>query len=292
MPPYKRPDCRGGMDPAPEDRVGPSKHPGLSGREREAGVNAYKSPYRLIALDMDGTLLNEENEISLENRKWIAEARQAGVTVMLSTGRGRQSSYPYVEQLALNSPMVLVNGSEIWRSPEELYQRTLMPLDWVRQLRSMALEYDVWYWAYAVEGIINRDNWPASPEAEETMSWLKFGFYSENKTKLPAIRKTLESWGTLEITNSHPFNLELNPKGANKGSGVRKVCELLGLDMSQVIAMGDSFNDLSMIREAGLGVAMGNAQEEIKTQADLVGPSNTEDGVARIIRQYIFGLED
>lgn len=249
-----------------------------------------KSPFRLIALDMDGTLLNEHNEISPENSTWIAKARQAGVTVMLATGRGRQSSSAYVEQLDLTGPMVLVNGSEIWTAPGELYHRTLMPLEWVRQLRVMALEMDVWYWAYAVEGIMNRENWPASPEAEQAMSWLKFGYYTENEKKLATLRKRLEEWGTLEITNSHPCNLELNPKGANKGNGVRTVCGLLGLDMSQVIAMGDSFNDLSMIRDAGLGVAMGNAQDPIKEQADVVAPANTEDGVARIIREYVFGL--
>jgi 5-amino-6-(5-phospho-D-ribitylamino)uracil phosphatase len=254
-------------------------------------VNSNISPYRLIALDMDGTLLNEEKEISLENRKWIAEARQAGVTVMLSTGRGRQSSMRYVEELALNSPMVLVNGSEIWKSPEELHKRTVMPVEWVRKLRQMARKYDVWYWAYAVEGIQNRDNWPSTPEIEEGMTWLKFGFYTENTVKLPTLRKLLEGWGTLEITNSHPCNIEVNPKGASKGSGIREVCGLLGINLSQVIAMGDSVNDLSMILEAGLGVAMGNAQEEIKAQADAVTATNDEDGVAGIIRKYIFGLE-
>ncbi|WP_438446646.1 Cof-type HAD-IIB family hydrolase [Gorillibacterium sp. sgz5001074] len=245
----------------------------------------------MLALDMDGTLLNEEKEISGENRRWIGEASRAGIAVMFSTGRGRQSALPYAEQLGLETPMVLVNGSEVWRTPNELYKRTLMPLDWIRTMRKMALDYDVWYWAYAVQGIFNRENWPKTPEAEEAMGWLKFGYYSENPVKLPAIRKTLEGWGTLEITNSHPFNIELNPLGISKASGLRDVCEFLGLEMSQVIAMGDSENDLSMIREAGLGVAMGNAQDEVKAEADAVTATNDEDGVARVIRRYIFGLE-
>jgi Cof subfamily protein (haloacid dehalogenase superfamily) len=249
------------------------------------------SPYRLIALDLDGTLLNEDKEISQENKKWIAEARKAGVTVMFSTGRGRQSSMNYVEELALNSPLVLVNGSEIWESPDTLLKRTEMPVDWVRAFRQMALDYDVWYWAYTVEGILNRDNWPAKAETEDGLTWLKFGFYTENERKLTAIRASLEERGDLSITNSHPCNIELNPLGADKGSGVRQVCSLLGIEMSQVIAMGDSFNDLSMIREAGLGVAMGNAQEEIKVQADVTTSTNEEDGVAEIIRKYIFHME-
>lgn len=248
-------------------------------------------PYRLIALDMDGTLLNEEKEISQENKKWIAEARKAGVTVMFSTGRGRQSTMNYVEELALNSPLVLVNGSEVWESPDTLLKRTEMPVDWVRTFRQMALDYDVWYWAYTVEGVLNRDNWPAQAESEAELTWLKFGFYTENDRKRAALRSALEARGDLSITNSHPCNIELNPIGADKASGVRQVCGLLGIDMSQVIAMGDSFNDLSMIREAGLGVAMGNAQEEIKAQADVVASTNEEDGVAEMIRKYIFHME-
>ncbi|MDF2963402.1 MAG: Cof-like hydrolase, partial [Paenibacillus sp.] len=97
----------------------------------------------------------------------------------------------------------------------------------------------------------------------------------------------LEAWGVLEITNSHPLNLELNPKGINKASGIRQVCSLLGIGMSQVIAMGDSLNDESMIREAGLGVAMGNAQDEVKEFADVITATNEEHGVAKIIEQYV-----
>jgi len=250
----------------------------------------HTSPYRLIALDMDGTLLNEEKQVSEENRKWIAEAEKAGITVIFSTGRGRQSAMPYMELLGLTGPMVAVNGSEVWKEPGKLHKREPMPVEWIRELRQLALHYDVWYWSYAVEGIFNRENWPVTDGAVESMTWLKFGYYTENAAKLPAIRETLEGCGKLEITNSHPCNLELNPKGITKASGLREVCSILGLDMSQVIAMGDSVNDLSMIREAGLGVAMGNAQELIKAEADIVTASNEEDGVARVIRKYIFGL--
>lgn len=251
-----------------------------------------QSQFRLIASDMDGTLLNGDNEVSLENRKWIQEARKAGVAFVLSTGRGRQSVLSYVEELGLDGPMVLVNGSEIWTAPDKLYRRITMPVELIREMRSLALAYDVWYWGYTVDGVLNRESWPSSPKREEELTWLKFGIYTENPDKLPAIRRTLDDWGVLEVTNSHPCNIEMNPKGANKGYGVSMVCRLLGLEMSQAIAVGDSFNDLSMIRQAGLGVAIGNAQEEIKAAADVVAPANEEDGVAWIIKKYIFGQED
>lgn len=240
--------------------------------------------YKLVALDMDGTLLNEEKIVSQQNREAIFAALDAGVTVMMSTGRGVQSATPYIEELGLQTPIVAVNGSEVWKSPKELLKRELLPVQWVKDMHKIAVELDTWFWAYAVQGIYNKDKWTDNPDV---IDWLKFGYYTEDEGKLRQIRQTLEGWGTLEITNSHPCNLELNPKGISKASGVRAVCDMLGITMSEVIAMGDSLNDLSMIREAGLGVAMGNAQDGVKAEADIVTVTNDEHGVAKVIREYI-----
>jgi 5-amino-6-(5-phospho-D-ribitylamino)uracil phosphatase len=240
--------------------------------------------YKLLALDMDGTVLNDDQVVSEANSQAIAAAIAAGVTVMFSTGRGIQSARPFIDELKLQSPIVTVNGSEVWRVPDELYKRHLMEAKRIRQMHEMAIEYDSWFWAYAVEGVYNRDNWPGEIDHIE---WMKFGFYSENLEKLAAIRKELGSWGVFEISNSHPFNLEMNPLGISKATGLFDICGLLGIEMSEVIAMGDSLNDLAMIRAAGLGVAMGNAQDEVKQSAEIITASNVEDGVARIIEQYI-----
>ncbi|CAK4854397.1 unnamed protein product [Aphanomyces euteiches] len=240
--------------------------------------------YKLVALDMDGTVLNEEQKISERNQKAIAAAIEAGVIVMFATGRGIHSVKPFIDELKLSSPIVTTNGGEVWRAPGELLKRHQMEARWIRQMHEMAVEHDSWFWAYAIEGVYNRDNWPGDLD---TIDWIKFGFHTENVDKLAIIRQELEAWGVFEITNSHPANLEMNPSGVNKASGLIDVCELLGIEMSEVIAMGDSLNDIAMIRAAGLGVAMGNAQEEIKQMADLVTGSNNEDGVAQIIEQYI-----
>jgi HAD superfamily hydrolase (TIGR01484 family) len=240
--------------------------------------------YKLLALDMDGTVLNEDQLVSEANRQAIAAAIEAGVTVMFSTGRGIHSARPFIDELKLQSPIVTINGGEVWRAPDDLYKRHLMDAKWIRQMHEMAIEYDSWFWAYAIEGVYNRDNWPGDIDQIE---WLKFGYYSENLEKLAAIRKELESWRVFEISNSHPFNLEMNTLGISKASGLMDICGLMGIEMSEVIAMGDSLDDLAMIRTAGLGVAMGNAQDEVKQAADIVTASNVEDGVARIIEQYI-----
>lgn len=243
-------------------------------------------PYKLIALDMDGTVLNEESQISPENRKWIHRAIEHGVPVMFATGRGLQSVQPYVQELGLVSPMVAVNGSEVWEAPGILKTRHLMDKEWIREMVELAVKHGSWYWGYAVEGLFNKDRWLDDLGSVE---WLKFGFYLEDTEVLRKIHALLEETGRYELTNSHPFNIEVNPFGVSKESGMREVCEMLGITMDEVIAMGDSRNDLKMIRAAGLGVAMGNAQEDVKKAADYITALNTEDGVARVIEKFVFG---
>ncbi|MUG71100.1 Cof-type HAD-IIB family hydrolase [Paenibacillus validus] len=246
------------------------------------------SRYRMIALDMDGTMLTEEKTISAETRAAILAAEDAGIKVVFATGRGIQNALPYAVELGLTSPLVTVNGGEVWKAPGELLERHPMQADEVRRMHQLAIQYDTWYWAYSVGDVFNKETWDGVGDID-ARTWLKFGYYTENLEVLGTIRQQLESWDLFEITNSHPCNIEMNPKGVNKASGLRRLCELYGFDMSQVIAMGDSLNDVSMIREAGLGVAMGNAQDEVKKLADTVTLTNEEHGVARIIREYALG---
>ncbi|AJY75747.1 Cof-type HAD-IIB family hydrolase [Paenibacillus beijingensis] len=245
--------------------------------------------YKLLALDMDGTLLNDEQMISEENRVWIHKALDAGVTVSFSTGRGFQSALPFAEMLGLDTPMITVNGSEIWSKPHVLHRRTLMNPGDMKRMHKLALQYgEPWYWAYSVEGIFNKEKWIRPEEEYDHYHWLKFGFYTENDFTRKALREELESWGAFEITNSSPYNLEMNPLGVSKATAVRELCGLLGIEMSQAIAVGDSLNDIAAIREAGLGVAMGNAQDAVKEAADAVTLTNNEHGVAEVIRKFIF----
>lgn len=240
--------------------------------------------YRLLALDMDGTLLNDEQIITPETVKWIHKAVEAGIYVCLSTGRAFKNAYPYAQELGLSTPMITVNGSEVWRRPNELYRRSLMDPQAVGAMHALAVEHKVWFWAYAVEGLFREDNWDGNLEGRE---WLKFGYYTEDDEIRHRILLQLQDMGGLEITNSSPHNLEINPGGVNKATGISEVCKLLGLTMDQVVAVGDSLNDLAAIQAAGLGVAMGNAQETVKQEADAVVAGNNEDGIAEVIREYI-----
>lgn len=243
--------------------------------------------YKLLALDMDGTLLNDNHEITFETIKWINKAMDEGIHVCLSTGRAAHSAMPYAEQLGLDTPMVTVNGSEVWKAPHELHRRTLVDPDLIRQMYELAIEKDVWFWAYTVNGLHNRDNWLEEGTDLTSIEWLKFGYNTENDELRYQILMALQDMGGLEISNSSPHNLEINPLGINKAAGINEVCQLLNIDMSEVVAVGDSLNDLAVIQAVGLGVAMGNAQEPVKESADLVVGSNNDDGIVEVIRDYI-----
>lgn len=240
--------------------------------------------YRLLALDMDGTLLNDEQIITPKTVEWIQKAVDAGVHVCLSTGRAFTSAYPYAQQLGLETPMITVNGSEVWRAPHEIYRRSLMDPKLVEEMYELAKADDIWFWVYSLDKVYNKNNWDGNITGRE---WLKFGYYTEDDELRHKLLLRLQDMGGLEITNSSPYNLEINPQGVNKAAGIKEVCKLLGLDMSQVVAAGDSLNDLAAIQQAGLGVAMGNAQETVKEEADVVVASNNDDGIAEIIQKYI-----
>ncbi|MFD0590720.1 Cof-type HAD-IIB family hydrolase [Paenibacillus sp. GCM10027627] len=244
--------------------------------------------YKLLALDMDGTLLNERSEISEQNAQWIGKAMDAGVTVIFSTGRGFVSALPFAEQLGLETPMITVNGGEIWTRPHVLYKRTELSPVYVKRLHELALQHsEVWYWAYTTGTIYNKEQWIDPSESIDSHNWLKFGYYTEDDRAREAILAEVQSWGGLEISNSSLHNLELNPLGVSKASALKDLCAWMGIDMSQVVAAGDSLNDIAAIREAGLGVAMGNAQDTVKEAADVVTLTNDEHGVAEIIKRHI-----
>lgn len=162
--------------------------------------------YRLLALDMDGTLLNDEQKITPLTVEWIKKAMEAGVHVCLSTGRSSRSAMPYAEQLGLNTPMIMVNGSEVWRAPHELYRRSLMDVELVKEMHKIAEEFDIWFWAYSVDEVYNRDSWDGEIDSRE---WLKFGYSTEDNDIRHKLLMRLQELGGLEITNSSPFNLRL-----------------------------------------------------------------------------------
>ncbi len=238
---------------------------------------------KLVALDMDGTLLNSDHEVSEANRKAIEEAQKNGVHVVLSTGRTLMTCRDYAKSLKLSSYLVTVNGSEIWHSTGELIERNLLQAELIKMMVDLRDKYDTKCWAASVNEV-----WRAGlPNDIENYEWMKFGFEIEDDDVRETIINILSENKNLEISNSSPTNLEINAIGINKANALKKVCEHVDISMDQVISMGDSLNDLAMIKEAGLGIAVGNAQDVVKEAADWVTATNNEDGVAKAIHRFL-----
>lgn len=245
------------------------------------------SKYRMLAVDLDGTLLNKESKIEDSTKHWIEKAGEAGVITVFSTGRGLPRVKHFMEELALDAPMVLVNGGEVWRNYSKVHSRYFLEKDYIKQLHQLAVAHDAHYWGYNLEDIVGPKAW--TDEMFE-VDWLKFGMSHKDGDTMRHLWKTVEDWGIVEVTGKSHHSMEITVKGITKESGLREVCELMGIGMDEVIAVGDGPNDYYMIKAAGLGVAMGNADEEIKQVADVITDTNEQDGVAKVIQKYICEL--
>ncbi|HLR08856.1 MAG TPA: Cof-type HAD-IIB family hydrolase [Bacillota bacterium] len=238
---------------------------------------------KLIALDMDGTLLNSDEEVSEYTKETIAKALEKNVRVVLSTGRWLGSCYPYAEALNLKSDLITCNGGEIWTINKELVERHLFDEEKMNAMYEIARTLGMFTWMVATDRIF----YDEKPDDLSSYAWLKFGCATTDKKVLDEFIEQISYFEGLELTNSMPLNVEINPKGVNKANALRRVCRDLGLTMDQVMAAGDSLNDIKMIQEAGVGVAMGNAQEAIKKAADYITDTNDNDGVAKAIEKFV-----
>ncbi|WP_062106883.1 Cof-type HAD-IIB family hydrolase [Bacillus niameyensis] len=247
------------------------------------GTSNKVGSFKLIALDMDGTLLNHQQEISEENQKAIAEAMEKGIHVVLSTGRHLHSTKPYADSMQLASYLVVINGSQIWDPSGNLLESHPLHEDLIRSIWELCNQHNGRFWAMTAESEF-RDGFPNEIPGRE---WLKFGFDLDTHEVREAILTELRKNKQLEISNSSPLNIEVNALGINKANALKKICGLLGITMDEVMAVGDSLNDLAMIQEAGCGVAMGNAQNAVKEAADWVTDTNDADGVAKAIRHWV-----
>lgn len=240
---------------------------------------------KLIALDLDGTLVSHEGEVSKANEQAVKKAKEAGIHVVLSTGRSLSRCRDIAESLGSSSYIVTINGGEIYDHDFNLVEQNLLDFKHVQRMWELKKEHGLYFWSSTVQGLFNEQE-PFENEVEG-YDWLKFGFDIQDDAVREVILQELNANENLEITNSSPTNIEVNPVGVNKAAALRKVSSWLELSMDEIMAVGDSMNDLAMIREAGFGVAMGNAQDVVKQEANYVTGSNKEDGVAQVINKVL-----
>ena len=262
--------------------------------------------FKLLALDLDDTLLGEDFKISPENREAIRRAAQSGVLVTLATGRMFRSAVPFAHQLKIDLPLITYHGALIRTASgeETLYHRPV-PLPLAQEVAALAAAEDLHVNAYIGEELfVAKENelsryYQKLANVKVTAVGDLAAFLQTPPTKLTIINREgwqngfkdrlLEQYGdVLSITISRPYFLEITDRLATKGQALKFLAEKHHIPQAQVAAVGDSYNDLDMIIYAGYGVAVANARDEVKAVANVITTANTDHGVANFIQKYLF----
>lgn len=270
-----------------------------------------KQKYHLLVLDLDGTLTNSKKEISPRNLQTLLRLQQNGVRLVLASGRPTFGIAPLADALHMKEYggfILSYNGSEIieWATGRLLY-KNLLPDDVLPVLYTAAVRNNQAILTYNNEYILteNPDNEYVHKEAFLNRMKIRAvdDFLEAAPRPLPKclivgdpdrlIRTeaelSLRLQGQISVYRSEPYFLELVPMGIDKAQSLSVLLDKLGLTREAMVAMGDGYNDLSMIKFAGMGVAMANAQEPVKQAAEYITLSNDEDGVAAAVEE-LFGL--
>lgn len=260
---------------------------------------------KLIAFDMDDTLLRGDRTIGERTLQALRAAHDKGVRIVPATGRGRSTMWNYVEEMGCADAAICTNGAQIYDGRGEILAENPVPLSIAKRVARFAKE-NGWY----VQGYNKKDYYfdtachgtevyalhanhmgleVGDLETFMTEDPFKMLFVETDMARMAELKKQVYPLFGEElcIFISKPFYLELTAPSATKGAAVLALAERFGVMPSEVMTFGDSANDISMLEAAGVGVAMGNALEEIKAHADLIAPGNDEEGVAQIIEQYV-----
>ena len=264
--------------------------------------------YRMIVLDLDDTLLQDDHTISTRTKIALMKAQEAGVKVVLASGRPTYAMTHIAEELELakyGSFILSFNGAKIinWKTKEELFSSTL-PVQTVHELYDISKKEQVGILSYDGDDIV-AETVTAYTQKESEITGMNIKevesfkqaitrpvvkvLMVDDPTKLAIVEKKLQKQleGQLSVMRSKPFFLEFTEAGVDKGTSLHQLIHKLGIEQAEVIAIGDSYNDLAMINFAGLGVAMGNAPDDIKEIADYVTDTNMNHGVAKVVETYI-----
>ena len=278
---------------------------------------------RIIALDLDGTLLDSEKRLSEVNRDALARAAEKGVLIVPTTGRFFGMMPPAVRDLPFVRYAITINGAQVYdRETDTALVRDEIPLDMALGIMEVLDRYDVIYDCY-------RQNWgwmtaalqdkaadyatnehylrmvrefrkpvpelkahlKATAEDGDVQKVMLFATNRERSAAIDCLRKLLDEivarFPDIKVTASTWNNIELNIRTAHKGNALKRFAEHLGFTLENCMAFGDGMNDFTMVEAAGLGIAMANAEPEVKRVAKWIAPSNDADGVAAGLERWV-----
>lgn len=270
---------------------------------------------KLISFDLDGTLLTTDKRITERTYEALKKASEQGVHIVPATGRFLKTVPTDIKNMPFVDCIISINGAYVCdlKTKDVIYQSEI-PLDEAVDIMtyfdSMPLAYDCY---------VNNDSFITRTMMENITSYVEDKFYldlvwkyrksvEELKAHIQGLNYDIQKimayttdmelkkhlMDTLEdqfpdliVTSSIKNNIEINNTGANKGEALEAVSRYFDIDVSDTLAFGDSYNDIPLITKAGIGVCMENGNKEAKDVADIVAPSNDEDGVAKVIEELV-----
>lgn len=265
--------------------------------------------YKLIVLDIDGTLTNSKKEITPATKAALIKIQEQGVYVAIASGRPTPGTRKVAEELELarfGNYVLSFNGGRVlnYKTKEVVLDKTISA-EMAGVLCEEALQHGVGILTYDSECALAGTEVDEYMELEARINSIelkKVGHFKDyvdfpvNKClmtgepeRMAELEKELKEKyaGKLNIFRSEPFFLELMPKGIDKASVLKNFLPFLGITRDEVICCGDGYNDKTMIEFAGLGVAMANARDEVKEVADYITASNDEDGIVEVVEKFI-----
>ncbi|WP_300381686.1 HAD family hydrolase [Clostridium sp.] len=273
-----------------------------------------KLKYRLVCVDLDGTLLKDDKTITKENIEIIKKATSKGVVVCVATGRILKFVDRVKDLLEIDTPVIASNGGVLFYKENKM---KINPLSYnnILKIKKIANNYNVEIYLNTEDSIISEklmpDDYSYKKVNKEVLDKYKVNiienysfeklYKEDNKQAVKAIcinkdnleevkrvRKALEDTGEFEISSAEDHYCEINLKGISKGKVVEDLAKELGINIEEVMCIGDGGNDIEMLKKAGIAVAMENGIPEVKEIAHYITSSNNESGVGKAIRELIF----
>ena len=270
--------------------------------------------YKVICIDVDGTLLGESGIIPEENILAIEQAYKKGVQVVISTGRIYSNAVQIAKRIQVKSPVIAANGAVVkdWYNGKTIFHASFTRGEYEKLLSKYKLVAHFYTMdrviAYSAIGSIaalvyKMKNYSKSNkiyvDSYLTLKSLrkklidleghivKCVLYSIDKENLRGFRKEIEDNSDMSVFGAGSYSIEIGPKGVSKGNSVKILSNYLSINIDDVICIGDNENDIEMVKYAGLGVAMGNGVDSLKEVADYVTDTNINSGVANVINKFI-----
>lgn len=273
--------------------------------------------YKLICIDVDGTLFGEDKFISEENKKAIESAYKKGIEVVISTGRIYVNAVQIANRLNVKSPVISANGAVVkdWYNGKRIFHSSFSIKE-CEELLELIHKHNLVAHFYTMDRVIsnklignlaaqiykyknNHKKYKIYVDRSISYKTLRKRFkeyeghivkcvlYSIDQQDIKSFRDELEESTEMSIFGAGRYSVEVSPKGVSKGKAVEILSKHLNINREEIMCIGDNENDIEMIKYAGLGVAMGNGVDELKEVADYITDLNINSGVGKAINKFV-----